>query len=678
MKNSFYQISFILIVAFAVLGTAAESERDSSQAALIQIYPGKEISKVNPLIFGNNCSAANGKFIFGTTDTTSPNDGQGLWNPELKKPVPEVLEICKDVRMGMLRYPGGCLTHNFDWHQAVGAPVDRTYFKFGIDEYIEFCRTAKLEPLMTVSEICSPKDAADLVEYLNMPAKPEYPWAMKRAEWRHKEPYGVKYFEMANESDHGNHKVIPFLKRTAEEYAAWYLSCAEEMRKIDRNILIGGHAGTGTPVADPWNSKVLGIAGKQMDFFAVHTYVVGGNSEDTSLPMRACMASVDQTVAMLADYRALIRKQTGKDIPLAITEFNAGFVQEKPLPYRFTFGSALFCADYMREMLKPEQNVVFANYWQFLNGYWGYARTKNQDGKLSLTTLAAYPVFKLIGQHTSDILVDCKVSNEPKLEFPGFSRTLPAIKDHSSERIFLRDVDFSLADVKNKNYELRLTGKDAFFIEFKDFNGASYSDFKAFPVTAHLGYDISFDLKVSPENGTVNAGLGLCDERGWSKTSSGCGVEGYATDRDWTHYESSMIALNDAKGLRPVLRLKGGQNFSGKVEIRNIRISEIKPVTFPPYSALTAFATRSSDGKTVQLVVINKHHAEDIPAELRIENVKSAKIWTVSAPDLAVTKHSQDAAFERVSGEEFKASGKDSFARSFPARSISAIEFKLK
>eukprot|EP00831_Metopus_contortus_P030690 TRINITY_DN2511_c0_g1_i1.p4 TRINITY_DN2511_c0_g1~~TRINITY_DN2511_c0_g1_i1.p4 ORF type:complete len:423 (-),score=51.24 TRINITY_DN2511_c0_g1_i1:2016-3284(-) len=161
----------------------------AEQLTVIKIDPTKSLGKVNPLIFGNNIEAGNSNGIFSNKDSEHPLNGGGTWIPELNKPIPEVVAIAKEIRMGMLRYPGGCLTHNFDWHKAVGAKKDRTYYKFGIDEYIELCRAIGAEPLMNVSEICTAKDAADLVEYLNMPAMPEYPWAMKRAEWGHQEPY---------------------------------------------------------------------------------------------------------------------------------------------------------------------------------------------------------------------------------------------------------------------------------------------------------------------------------------------------------------------------------------------------------------------------------------------------------------------------------------------------------
>ena len=37
----------------------------------------------------------------------------------------------------------------------------------------------------------------------------------------------------------------------------------------------------------------------------------------------------------------------------------------------FAYGPALFAADYLRVLLQPENSVLMANYWQFVNGYWG-------------------------------------------------------------------------------------------------------------------------------------------------------------------------------------------------------------------------------------------------------------------------------------------------------------------
>ena len=125
---------------------------------------------------------------------------------------------------------------------------------------MELCRKMNWEPLFTLTDYALPAEElpqhlANLVEYLNAPATPEHPWAMKRAEWGHKEPYGVKYFELGNESNHGSHNLVPRRHYTPEEYAAYFRSCAAAMRKIDPAVQLGivMEPGTGELHDSPWN-----------------------------------------------------------------------------------------------------------------------------------------------------------------------------------------------------------------------------------------------------------------------------------------------------------------------------------------------------------------------------------------------------------------------------------------
>ncbi|MDF2441376.1 MAG: alpha-L-arabinofuranosidase, partial [Abditibacteriota bacterium] len=263
-------------IAVAQTTTAVPLRAETTRAA-ITIDARKTIGAVNPHIFGHNVEAGDPQGIFGPEQRPSVSQtGTGLWNPQAGTPVPAVLREAKTVGVKMMRYPGGCLAHNFDWKKAVGPLATRPNFAFGIDEYIAWCRAAGAEPLMNVSDYAaSPQDAADLVEYLNAPATARYPWAQKRAAWGHPRPYAVQYFEMGNESDHGNHEVLPRKKWTAAEYVAWYNQCSATMRAIDSKIKMGALMGTGTGPNDPWNETVLTGTRGRADFIIVHTYAVG-------------------------------------------------------------------------------------------------------------------------------------------------------------------------------------------------------------------------------------------------------------------------------------------------------------------------------------------------------------------------------------------------------------------
>lgn len=68
---------------------------------------------------------------------------------------------------------------------------------FGIEEFIQFCKAAHIEPAFAISIDETPQDAADMVEYLNGPVDSR--WGRKRAENGHPAPYGVRYIEIGNE-----------------------------------------------------------------------------------------------------------------------------------------------------------------------------------------------------------------------------------------------------------------------------------------------------------------------------------------------------------------------------------------------------------------------------------------------------------------------------------------------
>jgi alpha-N-arabinofuranosidase len=354
------------VVAFATPLIAARAEVGSTPSgAVITVRAHEDLGPVNHLVFGQNLEAADSQFIFTSDSNSIPGrTGDGVWDPRIPPgaPVAETVEVARELGMGMLRYSGGCLTHNFDWKRAVGPVEDRPDFTFGIDEFIAYCRAVGTEPLITVSAyVGGPAEAAELVEYLNAQATPDHHWAQLREQWGHPEPYGLRYLKMGNESDHGNHDVTPHRRLSAEEYGQWFNECSAAMRGIDSDVELGALMGTGTGPFDPWNRVVLASTASTADFIVVHTYAVGywgqGDIPGERL-MRACMAAGEQLEGFLADYRAEIVEHSGKAKPLAITEYNAGFVQEEPVPYRFTLGAGLFAANWIRILLQPETNCL--------------------------------------------------------------------------------------------------------------------------------------------------------------------------------------------------------------------------------------------------------------------------------------------------------------------------------
>ena len=677
----------------------------SGPPAGIRVFADSTLGGVNPLVFGQNVEAADPFMIFGPNHGyVQSRTGDGLWDPVRRGPASGVPVLARDIGMKMLRYPGGCLAHNFKWQDAAGPVEKRPNFTFGLDEFVAFCRATGAEPLVTVSDyVASPEDAAGLVEYLNAPADGaksadgfgvrraslaagRNPWARRRAEAGHPEPYGVKYFELGNESDHGNHDVKPFRKYTAEEYAGWFNGCAKRMRAVDPGILLGALMGTGTGPGDPWNAIVLTAVKTAVDFIVVHTYAVGIWSpesvagEPAGVLMRACMASGEQFEALLGEYRTLIRERCGRDIPLAITEYNASFVQDKPVPYRFSLGAALFSADYVRILLEPGTNVMMANYWHFINGYWGMVQGPRlpEERQRAWKRMPAYYLYRLWGSHFGSTLVRVTVDS-PRVEFTGLpGHVLPS---HGDRYVPVKPVSGNLVTVlkpaRGPGYRIKAV-KDVLTAELSGYTGEQYPLIGTVRGPEGCDYRISFEARSKGEMGKARLGLSLVDSRGWDQTRSGIAVEGIEGAVDWKRFEGEFKVLPDCPGVSAAWRiLSPNGKITGKVELRALEVTAVTRESYPAYAALTATASLSKDGKKLFLIVFNKHHADAIAAMVNVAGfpARSVRRWTVTGPQLEATNLDGELVREIESGAKMDPAAGGSFRHVFPARSMTAIEF---
>ena len=134
--------SMILLLAGMVL--AAES-------VTVRLDAAKELGPVNRMVLGHNLEAADGRGIFWPQsdkdfDRFGTSFGQGVWNPAGHCSNPLFTGILKELHTGSLRYPGGCLNHNFDWRKAVGPAAERKGWEFGVNEYLTVCREIGAEP----------------------------------------------------------------------------------------------------------------------------------------------------------------------------------------------------------------------------------------------------------------------------------------------------------------------------------------------------------------------------------------------------------------------------------------------------------------------------------------------------------------------------------------------------
>lgn len=216
----------------------------------------------------------------------------------------------------------------------------------------------------------TPEQAAEMVRYVNVEMK-----------------YDVVYWGIGNEPTLYNDE----LKNKGESYDSErfnreWRAIAEAMKKVDSDIkLVGpethqlsydyGGASTNFSQANAlWMEDFLKANGDLVDVVSFHRYPfprsrVSGPASIDELRINA--REWDQIIIYLRD---MIHKETGRDIPIAITEFNSDY--SKSVGGDSTPDShynAIWLGDVLGRMIK--NGVFMANQWMFTSkggsGGWG-------------------------------------------------------------------------------------------------------------------------------------------------------------------------------------------------------------------------------------------------------------------------------------------------------------------
>lgn len=241
--------------------------------ASVALNTQRVIAEISPLLFGGFAEHMGRCIYEGIYDPASPlADGRGFR--------PDVMAALKEINYRIMRYPGGNFVSGYNWQDGIGPREQRPRRRalawrstetnqFGTDEFMEFARELGTEPMWAVNlGTGSIQDAANLVEYLNLPTGTQY--SDMRAKNGHKDPYGVKYFCLGNEMD-GPWQIGHL---DAATYADKAVEAAKLMRWMDPGIktIACGSSNTEMPTFPEWDRVVLERTWNHIDYFSMHYY----------------------------------------------------------------------------------------------------------------------------------------------------------------------------------------------------------------------------------------------------------------------------------------------------------------------------------------------------------------------------------------------------------------------
>ena len=264
-----------LIVAACGSSLATPTPTPSAAPGLF-VDADTQLGPISPLIFGSNT---------------------GPWLP-----VPfDLQEEIRAARITTLTFPGG------EWG-------DENYVEtHHVDHFVSYCRLIGAEPRIVVRLRHGSLDRAlELLDYTNAIQK-----------------YEVKYWGIGNEADlyaaHGDEGY------TVEQYNTDWREYAEAMKAADPSIVLVG-PDVSQFVDDArgsdylrsriaWLKAFLEANGDVVDIVSIHRYPFPvGNNSPTKDDLRNNSKEWDLIIPAL---RSVIREQTGRDMPVAVTEVNS-------------------------------------------------------------------------------------------------------------------------------------------------------------------------------------------------------------------------------------------------------------------------------------------------------------------------------------------------------------------
>ena len=172
------------------------------ETARIKIDPDFRIGEIDPRLYGSFIEHLGRAVYGGIYEPDHPTaDDMGFRR--------DVLELVRELKVPIVRYPGGNFVSGYNWEDGVGPKEERPKRldlawrtvetnQVGTNEFCEWTRRVGTEPMLAVNLGTRGVDAArNLIEYCNHP-EGSY-WSDLRHSHGVREPHGVKVWCLGNE-----------------------------------------------------------------------------------------------------------------------------------------------------------------------------------------------------------------------------------------------------------------------------------------------------------------------------------------------------------------------------------------------------------------------------------------------------------------------------------------------
>ena len=340
----------------------------------------------------------------------------------------DVLGLVRELKVPLVRYPGGNFVSGYHWEDGVG-PKEKRPSKiepawrvvecnqFGLNEFASWAKKAETEVMMAVNlGTRGPEDAKNLLEYCNWTSGSYY--SDLRRSHGYEEPHNIRLWCLGNEMDgpwQMGHK-------TAAEYGRLAQETARLMKMVDSDIETAA-CGSSSWYMDTfgnWEETVLDIAYDEIDYLSLHQYY--GNPENDTPNFLAETVGMEQFISSVLSVCDCVKakKRKKKTINLSFDEWNVWYHSGKEEPRTggkfphqledvYNFEDALLVGSMLITMLRHADRVKIACLAQLVNAiapimtsdtgawkqtiFYPYFYTSNYGRGTVLNTIVKSPVY---------------------------------------------------------------------------------------------------------------------------------------------------------------------------------------------------------------------------------------------------------------------------------------------
>ena len=419
---------FGLILSLLVFGTAVA--QDGTNTATLDV--GKARYKISRFIYGN-FSEHLGHCIYG-----------GIWVgkesgiPNVRGIRTDVVEAMKEIRLPILRWPGGCFADEYHWKEGIGPDSLRPSMvntnwggvtednSFGTNEYLDLCSQVGCEPYIsgnlgsgTVQEL------SQWVEYVN--SDNVSPITELRKQYGRDKSWGVTYWGLGNESWGCGGDMKP------QYYSDVALRYGNFMKNYGTHRLRKIAVGPGGDDYD-WTNVVMKNMGNSVWGLSLHYYTWCNDIHATDVTEKNWYSTLQKTLHMkeLIERNSRIMDQydPGKSVALVVDEWGTWYEVEAGTNPAFlyqqnTLRDALVAGINLNIFNNHCSRVKMAAIAQAVNVLQSIILTHGDKMVLTPT----YDVFDMYKVHQDAVLIPTALQTD-SLSVPGGK--IPALTMSSS------------------------------------------------------------------------------------------------------------------------------------------------------------------------------------------------------------------------------------------------------